>query len=174
MPPPREPRFEGRLVPQAGARREKHEVYTLAVCVPSGRERDPSAGLQGENACSQGRAEGQVEPAEVRKPAERLTLLADLHRQAVRFLSQMGRRSSRILTRRASEGSAASTQTNRNPWLTEPSLARRVSMTDHLEFGGDPREVSNDSGLARQRGGQQDLRSVRRRGRMTLPPSMPP
>ena len=50
MPPPREPRFERRLVPQAGARGEKHEVYTLAVCVRSGRERDPSASLQGENA----------------------------------------------------------------------------------------------------------------------------
>src|SRR5271157_6269934 len=58
MPPPREPRFEGRLVPQAGARGEKHELYTLAVCVRSGRERDPCAGLQGENARSQGNVEG--------------------------------------------------------------------------------------------------------------------
>jgi hypothetical protein len=63
MPPPREPRFERRLVPQAGARREKHEVYTLALCVPSGRERDPSAGLQGENAHSQGGVEGHLSGA---------------------------------------------------------------------------------------------------------------
>ena len=49
MPPPREPRFEGRLVPRAGARGEKHELYTLAVYVRSGRERDPYAGLQGDN-----------------------------------------------------------------------------------------------------------------------------
>src|SRR5271157_3783645 len=52
--------------------------------------------------------------------------------------SQMGRRPSRILTRRASEGSAAITQLMAH----EPSLARRVSMTDHLEFGGDQRELS--------------------------------
>jgi hypothetical protein len=52
-----------------------------------------------------------------------------------RLLRELARHSSRILTRRASEGSAALTQ-------TEPSLARRVSMTDHPEFGGDQREVS--------------------------------
>jgi hypothetical protein len=68
MPPPREPRFEGRLVPRAGARGEKHEVYTLAVYVRSGRERDPSAGLQGENARSRGGVEGH-RPGLVRRRA---------------------------------------------------------------------------------------------------------
>ena len=87
MPPPREPPFERRLVPQAGAQGEKQEVCTLAVCVRSGRERDPSAGLQGENASSQGSVEGhrpdsarrRVGPAADPTPAEGFEIGSPTH-----------------------------------------------------------------------------------------------
>jgi len=72
------------------------------------------------------------------------TVLADLHRHVGRFGFSSG---APVVpnTNPTRQRGFCCIDTNTSLWLTEPSLALRVSMTDHLEFGGDQREVSNFS-----------------------------
>ena len=67
------------------------------------------------------------------------TVLADVHRQTARLGFSNGAPAVPNTNPTRQRGFCCNNTSLR---LTEPSLARRVSMTDHLEFGGDQREVS--------------------------------